>query len=150
MGQSTWGVLRKQSASNMIYQALLLTLSLACLSMGQNTHNLPVLFKYEEPTHSVAVFRGAQLKQAIAAGLVPGFGNLWSRQARRLIVLLRIWLLLRQPLTQKQELKKEQELKQQQEPELKLKQEQELKQKQEQELKLRREQEQQLLQDLLS
>merc|ERR1712083_229316 len=84
MGQSTWGVLRKQSASNMIYQALFLTLSLACLSMGQNTHNLPVLFKYEEPTHSVAVFRGAQLKQAIAAGLVPGFGNLGSRQGKKI------------------------------------------------------------------
>merc|ERR1712083_1079199 len=83
MGQSTWGVLRKQSASNMIYQALFLTLSLVCLSMGQNTHNLPVLFKYEEPTHSVAVFRGAQLKQAIAAGLVPGFGNLGSRQGKK-------------------------------------------------------------------
>merc|ERR1719435_622146 len=39
-------------------------------------HNLPVLFQYEEPGHSVAVFRGAELKQAIAAGLVPGFGNL--------------------------------------------------------------------------
>merc|ERR1712083_1020111 len=83
MGQSTWGVLRKQSASNMIYQALFLSLSLVCLSMGQNTHNLPVLFKYEEPTHSVAVFRGAQLKQAIAAGLVPGFGNLGSRQGKK-------------------------------------------------------------------
>merc|ERR1712038_700964 len=78
------GVLRKLSASNMIYQALILTLSLACLSMGQNTHNLPVLFKYEEPTHSVAVFRGAQLKQAIAAGLVPGFGNLGSRAGKKI------------------------------------------------------------------
>ena len=39
-------------------------------------HNLPVLFQYSEPGHSVAVFRGAQLRQAIAAGLVPGFGNL--------------------------------------------------------------------------
>merc|ERR1712038_2067073 len=78
------GVLRKLSASNMIYQALILTLSLACLSMGQNTHNLPVLFKYEEPTYSVAVFRGAQLKQAIAAGLVPGFGNLGSRAGKKI------------------------------------------------------------------
>merc|ERR1711887_143512 len=78
------GVLRKQSTSNMIYKALFLTLSLACLSMGQNTHNLPVLFKYEEPTHSVAVFRGAQLKQAIAAGLVPGFGNLGSRAGKKI------------------------------------------------------------------
>merc|ERR1712038_1769553 len=78
------GVLRKLSASNMIYQALILTLSLACLSMGQNTHNLPVLFQYEEPTHSVAVFRGAQLRQAIAAGLVPGFGNLGRRTGKKI------------------------------------------------------------------
>merc|ERR1712183_46384 len=78
------GVLRKQSTSNMIYKALFPSLSLACLSMGQNTHNLPVLFKYEEPTHSVAVFRGAQLKQAIAAGLVPGFGNLGSREGKKI------------------------------------------------------------------
>merc|ERR1712203_1145752 len=78
------GVLRKLSASNMIYQALILTLSLACLSMGQNTHNLPVLFKYEEPTHSGAALRGAQLKQAIAAGLVPGFGNLGSRAGKKI------------------------------------------------------------------
>merc|ERR1711970_801232 len=78
------GVLRKQSTSNMIYKALFLSLSLACLSMGQNTHNLPVLFKYEEPTHSVAVFRGAQLKQAIAAGLVPGFGNLGAREGKKI------------------------------------------------------------------
>merc|ERR1712117_289813 len=76
--------LRKQSTSNMIYKALFLTLSLACLSKGQNTHNLPVLFKYEEPTHSVAVFRGAQQKQAIAAGLVPGFGNLGSRAGKKI------------------------------------------------------------------
>merc|ERR1712106_304575 len=42
----------------------------------QSTHKLPVLFQYSEPGHSVAVFRGAQLRQAIADGLVPGFGNL--------------------------------------------------------------------------
>merc|ERR1711892_1138739 len=42
----------------------------------QSTHNLPVLFQFSQPGHNVAVFRGAQLKQAIADGLVPGFGNL--------------------------------------------------------------------------
>merc|ERR1711913_151108 len=58
---------------------------LAGVSSGQKTpHNLPVLFQYEEPTHSVAVFRGAQLKQAIAAGLVPGFGNLGSRAGKKI------------------------------------------------------------------
>merc|ERR1712106_198923 len=52
-------------------------LVLAATALAQKTpHNLPVLFQYEDPSHSVAVFRGAELKQAIAAGLVPGFGNL--------------------------------------------------------------------------
>ena len=32
----------------------------------------------------MAVFRGAELKQAIAAGLVPGFGNL-GRQGKVLV-----------------------------------------------------------------
>ena len=36
-------------------------------------HNLPVLFQFNQPTHNVAVFRGAQLKAAIANGLVKGF-----------------------------------------------------------------------------
>ena len=38
-------------------------------------HNLPVLFQFSHPTHNVAVFRGADLKKAIAAGIVKGFGN---------------------------------------------------------------------------
>merc|ERR1712083_634052 len=64
---------------NMAAQGVFLSLSLlAGVTLSQNIskHNLPVLFQYEEPGHSVAVFRGAELKQAIAAGLVPGFGNL--------------------------------------------------------------------------
>ena len=36
---------------------------------------LPVLFQFSHPTHNVAVFRGADLKKAIAAGVVKGFGN---------------------------------------------------------------------------
>merc|ERR1712106_880051 len=52
-------------------------LVLAATALPKKTpHNLPVLFQYEDPSHSVAVFRGAELRQAIAAGLVPGFGNL--------------------------------------------------------------------------
>ena len=39
-------------------------------------HDLPQLFSYDHGSHSVAVYRGAALKQAIAAGLVPGFGSL--------------------------------------------------------------------------
>merc|ERR1712083_490394 len=64
---------------NMAAQGVFLSLSLlAGVTLSQNISrsNLPVLFQYEEPGHSVAVFRGAELKQAIAAGLVPGFGNL--------------------------------------------------------------------------
>merc|ERR1712055_1011833 len=64
---------------NMLARVVFLSLSLlAGVTFCQDfkKHNLPVLFQYEEPGHSVAVFRGAELKQAIAAGLVPGFGNL--------------------------------------------------------------------------
>jgi len=43
-----------------------------CLPME---HKLPVLFQVDQPTHNVAVFRGAALKQAIAKGLVKGFGG---------------------------------------------------------------------------
>merc|ERR1712212_1438617 len=82
MGQSG----ENNQAGNMISKVFPLSLLvLASISTAQETpHNLPVLFKYEEPTHSVAVFRGAQLKQAIAAGLVPGFGNLGSRQGKKI------------------------------------------------------------------
>ena len=54
-------------------------------------HNLPQLFSYDHGSHSVAVYRGAALKQAIAQGLVPGFGNLKAaapqpaREARVLV-----------------------------------------------------------------
>merc|ERR1739845_150910 len=70
----------------MISKVLSLSLLvLVSISAAQETpHNLPVLFQYEEPTHSVAVFRGAQLRQAIAAGLVPGFGNLGSRAGKKI------------------------------------------------------------------
>ena len=37
--------------------------------------DLPVLFSFKQPTHNVAVFRGADLKNAIASGLVKGFGS---------------------------------------------------------------------------
>merc|ERR1712058_181748 len=46
-------------------------------------HNLPVLFQYADQKHNVAVFRGAELKQAIAAGLVPGFSNL-GREGKKI------------------------------------------------------------------
>merc|ERR1712083_115632 len=58
-------------------QVVYLVVFLAMSVSGQKVpHNLPVLFQYADKAHSVAVFRGAQLRQAIAAGLVPGFGNL--------------------------------------------------------------------------
>merc|ERR1712201_5764 len=43
---------------------------------SQNKKGLPVLFQFSQPSHNVAVFRGAELKAAIAAGIVPGFGSL--------------------------------------------------------------------------
>merc|ERR1711862_216650 len=72
---------------NMVARVVFLSLSLLAgvtLCQELKKHNLPVLFQYEEPGHSVAVFRGAELKQAIAAGLVPGFGNL-GRQGKVLV-----------------------------------------------------------------
>ena len=51
-------------------------LALAATAAPQQTHNLPVLFQFSQPGHNVAVFRGADLKKAIASGLVSGFGNL--------------------------------------------------------------------------
>merc|ERR1719320_963534 len=71
---------------SMIARIVIVSLALVgTLTAGQEVkkHNLPVLFQYEEPGHSVAVFRGAELKQAIAAGLVPGFGNL-GRQGKKI------------------------------------------------------------------
>merc|ERR1712212_268420 len=58
-------------------QAVYLLVFLAMSVSGQKVpHNLPVLFQYADKAHNVAVFRGAELRQAIDAGLVPGFGNL--------------------------------------------------------------------------
>merc|ERR1712061_587603 len=70
--------------SNMVTKSLCLSLVLVSACTGQlvKKHNLPVLFQYSEPGHSVAVFRGAELRQAIAAGLVPGFGNLGAREGK--------------------------------------------------------------------
>ena len=44
--------------------------------------SLPVLFQFQQPTHNVAVFRGADLKNAIASGLVKGFGGSAGLSAR--------------------------------------------------------------------
>merc|ERR1719205_405156 len=65
---------------------------LAGLAAGQvqlPKHNLPELFSYDHGSHSVAVYRGAALKAAIAAGLVKGFGKAApapAREGRRLDV----------------------------------------------------------------
>merc|ERR1712072_542185 len=65
-------------------QAVYLFVFLAMSVSGQKVpHNLPVLFQYADQKHNVAVFRGAELKQAIAAGLVPGFGNL-GREGKKI------------------------------------------------------------------
>merc|ERR1712106_1011392 len=62
--------------------------SLICLFLAfganigqQNSKKLPVLFQFSQPSHNVAVFRGADLKAAIAAGIVPGFGSLQKGSA---------------------------------------------------------------------
>jgi len=58
--------------AKLIYLLVLATLTKA----APMEHNLPVLFQFSQPSHNVAVFRGADLKKAIAAGIVPGFGSL--------------------------------------------------------------------------
>merc|ERR1712106_460810 len=72
MGQNSFDLV------NMSVQiaGLLCVLLVSCALGQENSHKLPVLFQFSQPTHNVAVFRGADLKKAIAAGLVPGFGNL--------------------------------------------------------------------------
>merc|ERR1711970_1394663 len=80
MGQSEENI----CSGTMKTQVLICVLSLALAVSGQGvTHNLPVLFQYADKAHNVAVFRGAELKQAIAAGLVPGFGNL-GREGKKI------------------------------------------------------------------
>jgi len=61
---------------------LILSLALPVLTRGQQVvsqaasqPNLPVLFSFSQPSHNVAVFRGADLQRAIASGAVKGFGG---------------------------------------------------------------------------
>merc|ERR1712123_210036 len=73
MGQSG----ENTQAGNMLVKALFMSvLAVAATAAPQKTHNLPVLFQFSQPGHNVAVFRGADLKKAIASGLVSGFGSL--------------------------------------------------------------------------
>merc|ERR1712061_826982 len=58
--------------------SVFLSVLAAGLAAGQQAsllqkHNLPELFSYDHGSHSVAVYRGAARKAAIAAGLVKGF-----------------------------------------------------------------------------
>merc|ERR1711936_479066 len=57
--------------TNMIKTAIISCLVAA--SIAAPLKDLPVLFQFQQPTHNVAVFRGADLKNAIASGLVKGF-----------------------------------------------------------------------------
>merc|ERR1711970_1716070 len=83
MGQ----LIETKHTASMVTKVLFTSLLVAihtCTGQLVKKHNLPVLFQYEEPGHSVAVFRGAELRQAIAAGLVPGFGNLAGRTGKKI------------------------------------------------------------------
>merc|ERR1712098_729979 len=61
------------AVANVVVLCSLLTVYL-CVGQEQ-TPNLPVLFSFSQPSHNVAVFRGADLTRAIASGAVKGFGN---------------------------------------------------------------------------
>merc|ERR1712055_245271 len=66
-----------QSANMGAVQVILITsaLALGVLCRPQD-HNLPVLFSFSQPSHNVAVFRGAALQNALNSGAIQGFGNL--------------------------------------------------------------------------
>merc|ERR1711955_150171 len=75
------GVAPQQSPS-----LLLSVLSLASAQVDLEKHDLPLQFGYDHGNHAVAVYRGAALKAAIAAGLVKGFpGSGASRQGRVIV-----------------------------------------------------------------
>jgi len=59
------------SGSNMYLKSLVLV---CVVAQVYGDRNLPVLFQFSQPTHNVAVFRGADLEKAKAAGLLKGFG----------------------------------------------------------------------------
>merc|ERR1711874_885275 len=84
MGQLVAPIHTSNMVTKVLFTSLLLVVA-TCTGQLVKKHNLPVLFQYEEPGHSVAVFRGAELRQAIAAGLVPGFGNLGGRTGKDLV-----------------------------------------------------------------
>merc|ERR1711955_183145 len=78
------GVAPQQSPS-----LLLSVLSLASAQVDLEKHDLPLQFGYDHGNHAVAVYRGAALKAAIAAGLVkvfPGSGAAGAARQGRVIV----------------------------------------------------------------
>merc|ERR1712002_649996 len=73
-------------AAAMRASLLLSVLSLASAQVDLEKHDLPLQFGYDHGNHAVAVYRGAALKAAIAAGLVKGFpGSGASRQGRVIV-----------------------------------------------------------------
>merc|ERR1712243_276009 len=62
---------------------LLSVLSLSSAQVNLEKHDLPLQFGYDHGNHAVAVYRGAALKAAIAAGLVKGFPGSGAAGAAR-------------------------------------------------------------------
>merc|ERR1719187_2583705 len=59
----------------MCTKSLFAVLLVSVLSQASGDRNLPVLFQFSQPSHNVAVYRGADLERAKAAGLIKGFGG---------------------------------------------------------------------------
>merc|ERR1719187_887044 len=59
----------------MCTKSLFAVLLVSVLSQASGDRNLPVLFQFSQPSHNVAVYRGADLERARAAGLIKGFGG---------------------------------------------------------------------------
>merc|ERR1712226_1610033 len=80
MGQSGENCKGRNMLQQVLTSSLVLLALVQAAPQGKSEFGkgLPVLFQFSHPTHNVAVFRGAALKQAIAAGVVKGFGSLGS------------------------------------------------------------------------
>merc|ERR1711955_190939 len=73
----------RTSAVAMRASVLLSVLSLSSAQVNLEKHDLPLQFGYDHGNHAVAVYRGAALKAAIAAGLVKGFPGSGAAGAAR-------------------------------------------------------------------
>ena len=71
---STEFVQKTVPTTTFLLQTLVAVGLLCAAASVSGDSNLPVLFQFSQPSHSVSVFRGADLERAKAAGLIKGLG----------------------------------------------------------------------------